>query len=555
MSAVASGDSGSTVLSGANPWPGDPAEYDGLVAALTDREQQADQVRSGIVGLIGDPALCQWLGKSADAFRNTLEPLPALLGQMVYAYGSAAQALRTYAQQVRDGQAAFAKTRTDLLATAASPKPLDAWISEDWREQAAVDAAAGDHTRALKACAAAIDDADHDLRQVVTALSDAKFHDFTFTFAKLGGHLSDLQGLEHLGGDLTGPAVDPAKILATIAYLDQNIDKDGGGLAPGLGPLIMLPTLQALSPAELDALVAMMSPEQLQRLNAVLGKSSVRMEWSNLLLKNVSASSLEVIQKNLGALQPDMLSGDDKKLHWAQVKGPLFGPEGVNLAQDLHQGGVGDCWFLSSIAAIAQRDPQFFPSRIHENPNGSYTVTLYQDGKPVEVTVDGQIPTGPDNKTAAYAGPGSGSWIPIYEKAFAQLNGGYDNIVGGSGSEGMHDLTGQSTQSVPAHGVTLKQVSDLLAQGRAVTADSRDDKGFFTLFGADGDYIGDGKVVTAHAYSVEKVDLNAHPPTITLLNPWGVNANHDGQSIGQITLTQPELQNLFSSVGATKVRP
>ena len=71
---------------------------------------------------------------------------------------------------------------------------------------------------------------------------------------------------------------------------------------------------------------------------------------------------------------------------------PLDGP--VDLSDDafdlsqIVQGQIGDCWFLASAAAVGANDPDFIRDHIQYNPDGSYTVTLYEDGEPVEVRVD-----------------------------------------------------------------------------------------------------------------------------------------------------------------------
>ncbi|MFD0636253.1 hypothetical protein ACFQ9X_36470 [Catenulispora yoronensis] len=122
MTNAAPADGGGSGLTTYDPWPGDPAAYEDVAARLTDREIQANQVRSGILGMINDPDLGHWLGESANAFKQTLGPLPTLLGQMVYAYGTAAQAVHTFAGQLRDGRASFAKMQSALLASGSAPR-------------------------------------------------------------------------------------------------------------------------------------------------------------------------------------------------------------------------------------------------------------------------------------------------------------------------------------------------------------------------------------------------------------------------------------------------
>lgn len=77
---------------------------------------------------------------------------------------------------------------------------------------------------------------------------------------------------------------------------------------------------------------------------------------------------------------------------------------------------------------------------------------------------------------------------------------------------------GQRTDSPSPGDHSLKDVAQWLSDGRAVTTGSHKDGGFLWWHG-DGEYIDSGKVVTAHEYSVQSVDMN--PPTVTLLNPWG----------------------------------
>lgn len=551
---------GNTTLPHYDPWPEDPSEYDGIAARLADRENQSNQVRSGILGLIGDPALGKWLGKSADAFRETLEPVPALLAQMIYAYGTSANAVRTFANQIRSGRADFARTQSDLQKKADSdPSQINVpFFGVKALLSNAAEGAADAHDSAMRAAAGIVQDAENDLRQVARALSDTRYSDFDATFIGNGGALKDLAGLEYMGNDVLPSTVDPQKIIDTIAWMNQTLG-DGANMAiPGLGAGLVYAKLSGMTPAEIDAMMAMMTPQERQALNAAIADSNTdsRVKWANMLLADSSESTLAVVEQDMPSVEPDWHTQYQKNgLHWQTQDGvPLFGPNGVDIENDLQQGDDGDCWFLSSAAAIAERDPNFFQSRIHQNANGTYTVTFYNDGKPTQVTVDGRLPVDGNNNTV-YAHPGNTQWIAIYEKAFAQYKGGYGNIDGGWGDQGLHELTGQATQRIDPSDSSLGQISQMLHDGRAVTTGTRKDSGFL-WWGGDGEYIDSGKLVSGHEYSVESVNMNAHPPTITLLNPWGTGATNDhGQSIGKVTLTQSEWQQYCREIGVTTVRP
>ena len=54
---------------------------------------------------------------------------------------------------------------------------------------------------------------------------------------------------------------------------------------------------------------------------------------------------------------------------------PLFTHEPC--ANDLAQGGVGDCYLLATIAAIVDKDPEYIKNMMVDNGNGSVTVRLY----------------------------------------------------------------------------------------------------------------------------------------------------------------------------------
>ncbi|WP_277035806.1 C2 family cysteine protease [Actinacidiphila oryziradicis] len=199
------------------------------------------------------------------------------------------------------------------------------------------------------------------------------------------------------------------------------------------------------------------------------------------------------------------------------------------------------------------RDPGFFQQHIRENPNGTYTVTLYRSEGfppqtvPVEVTVDNQLPSDASGNPAYAQTPDNVMWVAIYEKAYAQFKGGYGNIDGGWGDVGLHDLTGQPTDRLNAGDLSLNDINEKIKQGDAITTGSKDDN--FLWWSGD-EYVDGGKIVTSHEYSIERVDMNAHPPTITLLNPWGTN----GAAPQEITLTEDEWHKYYNEIGITKTK-
>ena len=99
---------------------------------------------------------------------------------------------------------------------------------------------------------------------------------------------------------------------------------------------------------------------------------------------------------------------------------PLFAHEpSVN---DISQGKLGDCYLLSTMAGIVERDPEFIKNMMVDNGDGTVTVRFYdEDGSKVYVTVEKTVPR--DFKSKATYGTGdryvSGAlWIQMIEKAF-----------------------------------------------------------------------------------------------------------------------------------------
>lgn len=81
---------------------------------------------------------------------------------------------------------------------------------------------------------------------------------------------------------------------------------------------------------------------------------------------------------------------------------------------DIQQGDYGDCYFMSSMGAIAREHPGFIEKMIHDNGDGTYTVTFYDPicatplgpcvYKKHEITVDGNFPKGLADPKDATAG-------------------------------------------------------------------------------------------------------------------------------------------------------
>ena len=141
--------------------------------------------------------------------------------------------------------------------------------------------------------------------------------------------------------------------------------------------------------------------------------------------------------KNVTFVRPNEIFGDNYKLFSGKIE-----------YDDIKQGGLGDCYFLSTVADLCR-----FPGIIanlfitkEKNPDGYYEIILIIDGKPQIVIVDDFLPVkmSESNKPrCCFAKPNENEiWVILLEKAWAKINGGYLNAIAGFSKEAFEALTG-----------------------------------------------------------------------------------------------------------------
>jgi len=132
-----------------------------------------------------------------------------------------------------------------------------------------------------------------------------------------------------------------------------------------------------------------------------------------------------------------------------EVDWQLF--RGSPRADDVQQGELGDCWFLSSLAALAEFQGghwvrALLPGQDKVNPHGAYLVRLCLGGRWRNVLVDDRLPCiggGRYFVQLAYCVTNRLQlWASLIEKAFAKACGSYQAIVGGEAGEALSILTG-----------------------------------------------------------------------------------------------------------------
>jgi hypothetical protein len=197
---------------------------------------------------------------------------------------------------------------------------------------------------------------------------------------------------------------------------------------------------------------------------------------------------------------------------------------------DVVQGGLGDCYLLAALAAVARANPAAIESMIKDNGDGTYDVTIYVDTawfskklekktikvKPTFPTKDGQPIYAEPGQTGAN---GPKLWVMLIEKAYAIHKGGYGSMEGGFGGPAMESITGKVSEIVKTSSKTEDEIADLveakIAAGFAITAGAD----WALLQSTKDKAAADGVKVLQHEYAVSGIDKGAK--TIDLQNPWG----------------------------------
>jgi len=228
---------------------------------------------------------------------------------------------------------------------------------------------------------------------------------------------------------------------------------------------------------------------------------------------------------------------------YRQVSGSLF--VGGPAYTDIHQGELGDCYFVSSLAETALKDPSIISNMFIVNGDGTYTVRFYELGTAQYVTVDSYLPTSAGGQLmyadygALYNDVNNELWTALAEKAYVQMNemgwlrsgltgngqNAYSAIEGGYIYVALGQITGHSTLpfTSTAGATSLTSFVNAYNQGKLI--------GFASMFAPSSP-----QVVGSHAYAV--VGYDATNQTITLFNPWGIE-------YGLVTMDWSQIQSNF----------
>jgi len=280
--------------------------------------------------------------------------------------------------------------------------------------------------------------------------------------------------------------------------------------------------------------------------DVVLGNAA-NAHYQGTTLGNLTAGSTGAKLNNLvhkwflGADHPNA-SYPGITVTYTTAAGTLFGSGGPKYT-DVHQGAVGDCYYVATLGEIALKSPTTITIMFTVNGDGTYGVKFYQNGTAHYVTVDSQLPTYASG-WFLYANMGSRAsdtsnvlWVALAEKAYAQLNecgwirpaswgGGqnsYNGIEGGMFTDVTAQVANRTGSSYAVSASIDASLNNAVTSGKLV--------GFASTSSP-----ADSRIVGDHQYVV--VSYNSSTKTVTLFNPWGINNGSQYPGLVSLTLSQ-----------------
>ena len=188
---------------------------------------------------------------------------------------------------------------------------------------------------------------------------------------------------------------------------------------------------------------------------------------------------------------------------------------------DIVQGSLGDCYFLSCLSSLAENPIRirnlFISKRVNEKC-GVYCVKICHEGLWRAVFVDDYFPCYSKTQGPCFSKSKKGEnelWVLILEKAWAKLYSNYERIEAGLTREVLRDLTGAPTKVVWTDEPNLwEEILKGEEKDYIMTAGAIDAAAMAKV------KINEG-MVSGHAYSLISAHVVRKTQVLKLRNPWG----------------------------------
>ncbi|KAJ7617828.1 cysteine proteinase [Roridomyces roridus] len=230
---------------------------------------------------------------------------------------------------------------------------------------------------------------------------------------------------------------------------------------------------------------------------------------------------------------------------------PRFFVDGAD-SNDIIQGALNDCWFLSAVATTSTTEGLVDKCCVARDEEvGIYGFVFFKNGRWVHIIIDDLLYTdipkyeelnsgaktlyhhdkehynswarrGGQTLYFAKSGTDGETWVALLEKAYAKLHGDYASLEAGYAGEGVEDLTGGVS--------TYIQTKDILNINKfweEELLNANKDRLFGCSFTGAFDGSGDPAVrrgdglIAHHAYSVLRAKEVNGKKFVVVRNPWG----------------------------------
>ena len=200
------------------------------------------------------------------------------------------------------------------------------------------------------------------------------------------------------------------------------------------------------------------------------------------------------------------------------------------LPLDVVQGELGDCYFLSVLAAFAE-DPNIVSSLVDtkgKGNDGAFTANVIIHGEPVKVVVDDVFPVA-NNSKLAFAGLNENTgniWPLVLEKAWAKCNKSYEDIIPGNSADAFEFLSPAPFNTYYHNSETrptlFETISEAQKKGYIVLADITE------TMSTNLESLSKLGLITNHSYTVINTAVlrktnGSEIKLIKMMNMWGTN--------------------------------